>query len=60
MGCNLAWTPTFVLLMSGLAPLIFATPRWCIDEKGNRGGWKFFEIYGTNAIVTFVLSGAIA
>lgn len=54
------WTPSFVLLMAGLASLIFGTLRWWIDEKGRRGGWKFFEIYGTNAIVSFVLSGTIA
>ncbi len=54
------WTPSFVLLMAGLASLIFGALRWWIDEQGQRGGWKFFEIYGTNAIVSFVLSGAIA
>lgn len=54
------WTPSFVLLMAGLASLIFGALQWWIDEKGNRAGWKFFEIYGTNSIVSFVLSGAIA
>ncbi len=54
------WTPSFVLLTAGLASLIFGGLRWWIDEKGNHAGWKFFEIYGTNAIVSFVLSGALA
>ena len=54
------WTPSFVLLMAGLASLIFGALHWWIDEQGHRRGWKFFEIYGTNAIVSFVLSGAIA
>ena len=54
------WTPSFVLVMAGFASMIFGALQWWIDEKGNRTGWKFFEIYGTNAIVSFVLSGAIA
>ncbi len=54
------WTPSFVLVMAGFASMIFGALQWWIDEKGNRNGWKFFEIYGTNAIVSFVLSGAIA
>jgi predicted acyltransferase len=54
------WTPSFVLLMAGLASLMYGLLRWWIDEKGNRSGWKFFEIYGTNSIVSFVLSGMVA
>ncbi len=54
------WTPSFVLVMAGFASMIFGALHWWIDEKANRNGWKFFEIYGTNAIVSFVLSGAIA
>ncbi len=54
------WTPSFVLVMAGFASMIFGALQWWIDEKANRKGWKLFEIYGTNAIVSFVLSGAIA
>jgi predicted acyltransferase len=54
------WTPSFVLVMAGFASIIFGTLQWWIDEKGNRKGWSFFEIYGTNAIVSFVLSGVLA
>lgn len=54
------WTPTFVLLMAGLASLLYGALRWWIDEKGNRKGWRFFEIYGTNSIVSFVLSGMVS
>ncbi|WP_031496655.1 acyltransferase family protein [Bryobacter aggregatus] len=53
------WTPSFVLLMAGLASLIFGALHWWIDEKGNRRGWSFFQIYGGNAIVSFVLSGVL-
>jgi predicted acyltransferase len=54
------WTPSFVLLMAGLASVIFGLLHRWIDAGGHRRGWKFFEIYGTNAIVSFVGSGAIA
>lgn len=54
------WTPSFVLLMAGFASMIFGALRWWIDEKRQLRGWNFFEIFGTNAIVSFVLSGAIA
>jgi predicted acyltransferase len=54
------WTPSFVLLMAGLASVMYGLLRWWIDEKGHRDGWKFFEIYGTNSIVSFVLSGMVA
>lgn len=51
------WTPSFVLLMAGLASISFGLLHWWIDDKGNRAGWKFFEIFGTNSIVSYVLSG---
>lgn len=54
------WTPSYVLLMAGLASLIYGLLHEWIDTRGNRQFTRFFEIYGTNAIVSFVLSGAIA
>lgn len=54
------WTPSYVLLMAGLASLLYGALRWWIDDNGHRQGWKFFEIYGTNSIVSFVLSGMVA
>jgi predicted acyltransferase len=46
------WTPSFVLLMAGLASMGYGL------VEGRK--WKFFEIYGTNSIVSFVLSGMVA
>ncbi len=46
------WTPSFVLLMAGLASMGYGL------MEGRK--WKFFEIYGTNSIVSFVLSGMVA
>ncbi len=53
------WTPSFVLLMAGLASLLYGGLAYLMEEKGWRRGTKFFEIYGTNAIVSFVLSGML-
>ena len=51
------WTPSFVLLMAGLASIGFGLLHWWIEDEGHRAGWKFFEIFGTNSIVSYVLSG---
>jgi len=48
------WTPSFVLLMAGLASVAYG-----LLER-SRVEWKFFEIYGTNSIVSFVLSGMVS
>jgi predicted acyltransferase len=49
------WTPSYVVLMAGLASLGY----WLVQQYGQRPGTRFFEIYGTNAIVSFVLSGMV-
>jgi predicted acyltransferase len=54
------WTPSFALLMAGLASTLFGLLYWVVEVKQWRGGTRFFEIYGTNAIVSYVLSGALA
>lgn len=54
------WTPSFALLMAGLASTLFGLVYWVIEVKQWRGWTKFFEIYGTNAIVSYVLSGMLA
>ncbi len=52
------WTPSYVLLMAGLASALFGLVYWGVERQGWQ--WKFFEIYGTNAIVSFVGSGLLA
>jgi predicted acyltransferase len=54
------WTPSFVLLMAGLASVIYGVLHEWIDNRNHRAYTRFFEIYGSNAIVSFVLSGALA
>jgi predicted acyltransferase len=53
------WTVSFSLLMAGLATMEFAVLYWVIDIRGYRKWATPLVIYGTNAIVVFVLSGVV-
>ncbi len=53
------WTVPYALLMAGLATLEFLLLYWIIDQKGWRSWAKPFLIFGSNAIVVFVLSGVV-
>lgn len=54
------WTPSFTLLMAGLASALYGLVFWLVENKIWVRGTRFFEIYGTNAIVSFVASGMLA
>lgn len=54
------WTTSYVFLMAGLAMLLFGAWYWLADVRGLGRWFRFFEIFGTNAILMFVLSGALA
>lgn len=54
------WTSSYVVLTAGLALLTLAVIFYFVDLK-DRDAWaKPFVIFGTNAIVAYVLSGVIA
>lgn len=54
------WTPSYVLLTSGLAMLFLAGLAWLIDI-GGRYRWGLpFVVFGANAIFFFVFSGIVA
>ncbi|MGA7413657.1 MAG: hypothetical protein WBW33_24490 [Bryobacteraceae bacterium] len=53
------WTVSFSLLMAGLASMEFAILYWIIDIRGYKKWATPLVIYGTNAIVVFVLSGIV-
>lgn len=49
------WSPSFVLVACGLATLLLGAIHYLTDE---RGVWKrtgFWKVFGTNAILSFVL-----
>ena len=52
-------TSTFALFSSGLSLLLFAGLLYVIDIRGWRRGWTLARIFGTNAILAFVLSQLI-
>ncbi len=54
------WTSSYVVLTTGLALLLLATLMLLLDVQGRRGAWvRFFEVFGTNALFIFVLSGLV-
>ena len=55
IGKNL-WTPSFVLVTSGLALVIFGLIYFYADVKEKRRGSKPFLDFGANAIAAYVLS----
>ncbi len=54
------WTPSFAFLMAGLAMLAFALWYWLAEVRGAGRWFRFFEIYGSNAILVYILSGILA
>jgi predicted acyltransferase len=61
------WTPSYCLLMTGWALLVFSAFYWLLDVNPHRAvreaaaRWsKPFVIYGMNALFVFALSGFLA
>jgi predicted acyltransferase len=54
------WTTSFAFLMAGLAMLAFAFWYWVAEVRGAGRWFRFFEIYGSNAILVYLLSGIFA
>ena len=54
------WTPSYAILMSGLAAAVFGIFYWLIDVRGWKKWATPLVIYGSNAITVFMLSGFLA
>jgi predicted acyltransferase len=50
------WTSSYVLFAGGLSTLIFTLCYYLIDVKGINNWTKFFKIFGTNAILAYMIS----
>lgn len=50
------WTPSFVLLMAGVATVAFVACHWLLDGRGSPRVVTPLLRYGTNALGVFVLS----
>jgi predicted acyltransferase len=53
------WTSSYVLFSSGLGMMILAMSIWIIDEKKYTSNIKFGLVFGSNAIVAYVLHGIV-
>jgi predicted acyltransferase len=53
------WTSSYVLFSSGLGMMILAMSMWIIDEKKRTRNIKFCLVFGSNAIVAYVLHGIV-
>jgi predicted acyltransferase len=54
------WTSSYVLFTGGVAATALAVILWVTDARGFTRWTRFFVIYGTNPLVTFVGSGVMA
>ncbi len=54
------WTSTFALFTSGLSILLLAGLMYLVDIRQRRRGWAFFLLFGTNAILAYVLADLVA
>ena len=58
-GCPInkkLWTPTFVLVTSGMAATFLALLIWIIDVHGHKRWTPFFETFGINPLFLFVFA----
>ena len=49
------WSPSFVLVCCGAATLLLSLFHWLIDEKGVWKHTGFWKVFGSNAILCFLL-----
>lgn len=54
------WTSSYAIFTSGQAMCGLAMCYYFIDVKGYKKWSFFFEVYGVNALIVFVLSGLLA
>ena len=51
------WTSSYVLFTGGIATIILASLTYLIDIKNFKKQFWIFEVFGTNSIFIFILSG---
>lgn len=54
------WSPTFVLVTCGLASLLLGLLTYILDVRHKRGWCGFFEVFGANPLILYVLSTVLA
>ncbi len=51
------WTSSYVLYTGGVAAIILSIITFCVDIKKWKKPFWFFEVFGTNSIFLFIVSG---
>jgi predicted acyltransferase len=62
-GCPVSkkiWSPTFVLITTGMASCLLALSIYVIDVKGHRSWCRFFEAFGVNPLFMYVFGDFVA
>ncbi len=62
-GCPInkkIWSPTFVLVTTGLGSMFLALLIWIIDVKGYKRWSRFFESFGVNPLFIYVLAAVLS
>lgn len=54
------WSPTFVLITTGMAACLLALLIFVIDIKGHKSWSRFFEAFGVNPLFMYVMGDFIA
>ena len=54
------WTCSFSVFMAGISTVLFAACYWICDAQNIRRPFRFFEIYGMNAIAAYIFAGLLA
>lgn len=54
------WSPSFVLVTTGLGASFLALLTWIIDVKGKKKWSRFFEAFGVNPLFMYVLGAVLA
>lgn len=54
------WTSTFSMFSAGVAIVLLAGFCYLIDVRQWRRGWSFLLVFGTNAILAYVLADVVA
>ena len=54
------WSPSFVMLTSGMASMTLAATIYIVDMKGHQNWANFGIIYGMNAITVYVLGDLLS
>ncbi|NLO72376.1 MAG: DUF1624 domain-containing protein [Porphyromonadaceae bacterium] len=54
------WSPSFVLVTTGLGSTLLALLIWIIDVKGKKTWTRFFEVFGINPLFMYTLAAVFS